>query len=125
MHDLISEVRRQSEILSQNPDTPYNWFEARALDLANEVERLNKWADGFSDRQLKERASGEEYQRELRVQIAILQHFVDGGIIEYAYHGFLNKWYRVIKGHNINFSDYVYRKAVAVPSGSEREENDT
>lgn len=31
-----------------------------------EIERLNKWADGFSDAQLKERATGEAYQRELR-----------------------------------------------------------
>ena len=33
--------------------------------LIAEVERLNKWADGFSDAQLKERATGEAYQREL------------------------------------------------------------
>lgn len=34
--------------------------------LEAEVARLHKWADGFSDAQLKERATGEAYQRELR-----------------------------------------------------------
>lgn len=37
--------------------------------LCNEFERLNEWADGFSDAQLKERVTGEEYQRELRTEI--------------------------------------------------------
>lgn len=34
--------------------------------LLAEIERLNKWADGFSDAQIKERQTGEAYQRELR-----------------------------------------------------------
>lgn len=39
---------------------------ARIEALEAEIERLNKWADGFSDAQLKERQTGEAYQRELR-----------------------------------------------------------
>jgi hypothetical protein len=31
---------------------------------------LNKWADGFSDAQIKERQTGEMYQRELRAELA-------------------------------------------------------
>jgi ATPase subunit of ABC transporter with duplicated ATPase domains len=31
-----------------------------------EIARLNKWADGFSDAQIKERQTGEAYQQELR-----------------------------------------------------------
>lgn len=38
-----------------------------------EIIRLNKWADSFSDTQLKERATAEEYQRELRGQIDAAQ----------------------------------------------------
>lgn len=34
-----------------------------------EVKRLNKWADGMTDIALKERATGEAYQRELRAQL--------------------------------------------------------
>ena len=37
---------------------------------AQEIERLNKWADSFSDAQIKERQTGEMYQRELRSEIA-------------------------------------------------------
>ena len=37
--------------------------------LACEIERLNKWADGFADRQLEERRTAEAYQRELRAEI--------------------------------------------------------
>lgn len=36
------------------------------VELCDEVERLQKWADSFSDAQLKERATGEAYQAELR-----------------------------------------------------------
>lgn len=39
--------------------------ERRAEKAEAEVRRLNEWADGFSDRQLEERRTGEEYQREL------------------------------------------------------------
>lgn len=35
-----------------------------------EVARLNKWADGMTDIALKERATGEAYQRELRAKLA-------------------------------------------------------
>lgn len=38
-----------------------------------EVKRLNKWADGMTDIALKERATGEAYQRELRAQLAACQ----------------------------------------------------
>lgn len=37
--------------------------------LEAEVARLNKWADGFSDAQIKERQTGEMYQRELRQSV--------------------------------------------------------
>lgn len=37
--------------------------------LFAEIDRLNKWADGFSDAQMKERRTGEEYQRELKAQV--------------------------------------------------------
>ena len=41
--------------------------EAQALaESADEIERLNKWADSFSDAQLKERALAEQVIRELR-----------------------------------------------------------
>ena len=42
--------------------------------LACEIERLNKWADGFADRQLEERRTAEAYQRELRAEIERLTH---------------------------------------------------
>lgn len=35
-----------------------------------EIARLNKWADGFTDIHLKERATGELYQRELRGMVS-------------------------------------------------------
>lgn len=38
-----------------------------------EVDRLNNWADGFSDRQLEERRTCEMYERELRAKIADLE----------------------------------------------------
>lgn len=45
-----------------------------ALDAAKaEIERLNEWADGFSDRQMEERRTGEAYQNELKARIAELQ----------------------------------------------------
>ena len=41
--------------------------------LRAEVERLNKWADSFSDSQLEERRTGEQYQRELRAEVERLR----------------------------------------------------
>ena len=41
-----------------------------------EVARLNKWADGVTDIALKERATGEAYQRELRAKLADAIAFV-------------------------------------------------
>ena len=41
----------------------------RIAELEVEVARLNKWADGFSDAQLKERRTGEAYQSELRDEL--------------------------------------------------------
>lgn len=42
---------------------------AARVKAENEVARLNKWADGFSDAQIKERQTGEIYQRELRAEL--------------------------------------------------------
>ena len=41
--------------------------------LRAEVERLNKWADSFSNSQLEERRTGEQYQRELRAEVERLR----------------------------------------------------
>lgn len=38
-----------------------------------EIERLNKWADGMTDIALKERATGDAYQKELRATIERLK----------------------------------------------------
>lgn len=43
----------------------------RIEELEAEVHRLNKWADGFSDAQLKERQTAELYQRELRTELDV------------------------------------------------------
>lgn len=55
------------------------------LALAAENERLNKWADGMTDAAMKERATAEAYQRELRAENERLKErlelgygFVDG-----------------------------------------------
>jgi len=49
----------------QPPDNP----EMTPDDLQAEIYRLNKWADEFSNAQIKERQTGEMYQRELRITI--------------------------------------------------------
>ena len=49
----------------QPPDNP----EMTPDDLQAEIDRLNKWADEFSNAQIKERQTGEMYQRELRITI--------------------------------------------------------
>lgn len=41
-----------------------------------EIARLNKWADGMTDIALKERATSEAYQRELRAKLADAVAFV-------------------------------------------------
>lgn len=41
---------------------------AKLPALLAEIDRLNEWADGFSDAQMKERQTGEQYQRELRAK---------------------------------------------------------
>ena len=48
-------------------------LEARLAVAEAEVGRLNQWADGMADIALKERATGEAYQRELRDKIADLE----------------------------------------------------
>ena len=48
-------------------------LEARLATAEAEVGRLNQWADGMADIALKERATGEAYQRELRDKIADLE----------------------------------------------------
>jgi hypothetical protein len=62
---LPSEVHANARLIADAP-----------LLLA-ELDRLNKWADGFSDAQLKERATGEAYQRELRDKLDRQQRQVD------------------------------------------------
>lgn len=42
-----------------------------------EVKRLNEWADGMTDAALKERQTGEMYQRELRAEIGRLRQQQD------------------------------------------------
>lgn len=42
-----------------------------------EVKRLNEWADGMTDAALKERQTGEMYQRELRAEIERLRQQQD------------------------------------------------
>jgi len=42
-----------------------------------EVKRLNEWADGMTDAALKERQTGEMYQRELRAEIERLRQHQD------------------------------------------------
>ena len=60
--------------------------------LLDEIDRLNKWADDFSNRQLEERRTGEEYQRELRAEIERLRAAVcvlcerDGGVCAMGTH---------------------------------------
>ena len=51
-----------------------------ALELEKENKRLNDWCDGFSDQNLKERATGVEYQRELEKRIAALLPAAKEGI---------------------------------------------
>lgn len=53
-------------------------------EAADEIERLNKWAVGFSDRQLEERRTGEAYQRELRAEIERLNKQLAKADIESA-----------------------------------------
>jgi hypothetical protein len=48
----------------------YNRLARLCEKQAVEIERLNNWADSFSDAQIKERQTGEMYQRELRDEIA-------------------------------------------------------
>lgn len=48
-------------------------LEARLATAEGEVVRLNQWADGMTDIALKERATGEAYQRELRDKLADCQ----------------------------------------------------
>jgi SHS2 domain-containing protein len=43
---------------------------AELAQAKKEIAMLNKWADGFSDAQIKERQTGEMYQRELRAELA-------------------------------------------------------
>jgi len=46
----------------------------RERDAAlTEVKRLNDWADGMTDIALRERATGDAYQKELRAQLAETQ----------------------------------------------------
>lgn len=52
-------------------------LEARLATAEGEVVRLNQWADGMTDIALKERATGEAYQRELRDKIADLEAKVE------------------------------------------------
>lgn len=52
-------------------------LEARLATAEAEVVRLNQWADGMTDIALKERATGEAYQRELRDKIADLEAKVE------------------------------------------------
>ena len=53
------------EMNFQPPDNP----EMTPDDLQAEIDRLNKWADEFSNAQIKERQTGEMYQRELQATI--------------------------------------------------------
>ncbi len=51
---------------------------ATIRDLQAEIKRLNDWCDGFSDQNLKERATAGEYQKELQVENERLgQHVKD------------------------------------------------
>lgn len=54
--------------------------------LSAEIKRLNDWADGFSDAQLKERQTGEEYKRELRAQIESLTREKGQAVVDTAVH---------------------------------------
>ena len=58
-------------------DTRIADLEARLATAEGEVVRLNQWADGMTDIALKERATGEAYQRELRDKIADLEAKVE------------------------------------------------
>lgn len=70
---LDERARAVSNTGNPREDNHYGRAAARIEALArerdgarDEVKRLNTWADGFSDAQLKERATGEAYIRELR-----------------------------------------------------------
>jgi|SRR5579862_1004710 len=75
VHALQADVERQRETIRRltvearaNTTTMLMDVVAERDALREEVERLNKWADDFSDAQLKERQTAEEYQRELRAE---------------------------------------------------------
>lgn len=46
------------------------WAMVFRSEAEAEIARLNRWCDGFSDAQLKERAASEAYKRELKDSIA-------------------------------------------------------
>lgn len=52
---------------SDDGDNLPRWGRRLVRDLADEVERLHKWADGFADAQLKERALAEARIQEMQV----------------------------------------------------------
>ncbi len=65
---LPEQLRAHAEFLRMTSLTGSDFYLAANIvtNAADEIERLNKWADGFSDAQLQERANAEAYQRELR-----------------------------------------------------------
>ncbi|HET9109074.1 MAG TPA: hypothetical protein VFN79_18000 [Steroidobacteraceae bacterium] len=74
--DTLAHLRRLTVPLEQDESWEPAYLCAVAREgvaeierLRAEVERLNKWADSFSDSQLEERRTGEQYQRELRAEI--------------------------------------------------------
>lgn len=71
---LHIEANASEELNPEDSDHPVMREAAAEITaLRTEVKRLNDWADGFSDAQQKERSTGEEYQRELREEIAQLR----------------------------------------------------
>ena len=66
---VAAELRKQAFV----NDAVYQGMVKEADDLRCEVERLNKWADGFSDAHLKERALCEAVIKEKDAEITTLK----------------------------------------------------
>jgi hypothetical protein len=66
LRDHAALVRKMDTIANEKRPAQTHEATARMLDrAADEIDRLNKWADSFSDAQLKERQLCEDTIREL------------------------------------------------------------
>lgn len=72
MGDLVARLRDHKAM-----SVDWDVLRAERDEAADEIERLNLRADGMTDAALKERRTGEEYQRELRGEIERLNKRIE------------------------------------------------